>query len=472
MKLFSLIYTSVRTEQIASVIAIWRSRAANWDNCEVVLALDDGAVCPLLPESVSVYIQGQAPFNCTRGWNLAAAKANGKVLVLVSDDIMPPERWDEALLAVEDGAWVDKEAVLHVADGYGPNKLTHAIMTRARYERLGYFFYPEYESMYNDQELWEQALQDGVVIDARHLLFEHIHPDAHKRERDSVDLVQSGKQRYQSGKVLFERRKAAGFPIDQGPKAPFVAFMQVTQDDFFLAETCQRLVEEGVSKIFMVVPSHYWSGKPVAPFSVEGLPAEVEIWHRPVEVTTFRVCAETQFRNACMAEIRALGYRNILIVDGDELWRRGTLAKVKAHVQSGVTTLKAPMVSVIGLPGYPIDGNDCAALYYGASEHIGYCRSPVIPAVRMDEPCLFHFTGTRKTMAAMIEKYRESGHYDDPKYNFEHFIQNVLPYIKPGMKAVHPYLLSDTWPVVREWRAEELAEIPLCYHPYLATGKD
>ena len=45
------------------------------------------------------------------------------------------------------------------------------IMSRAYYSQRGYAMYPEYESMYADNDFTEHARHDGVVIDARHLVF-------------------------------------------------------------------------------------------------------------------------------------------------------------------------------------------------------------------------------------------------------------------------------------------------------------
>ena len=50
------------------------------------------------------------------------------------------------------------------------------ILSRAWYENQGFVFFPEYESMFADNDFCETARQAGVVIDARHLMFPHRHP--------------------------------------------------------------------------------------------------------------------------------------------------------------------------------------------------------------------------------------------------------------------------------------------------------
>jgi hypothetical protein len=45
------------------------------------------------------------------------------------------------------------------------------ILSRARYKQQGFVFYPEYESMFADNDFYEAARQDQVIIDARELMF-------------------------------------------------------------------------------------------------------------------------------------------------------------------------------------------------------------------------------------------------------------------------------------------------------------
>jgi hypothetical protein len=84
-------------------------------------------------------------------------------------------------------------------------------LTRKRYEKLGYVFYPEYESLFSDTEFGEHAKLDGVVIDARHLLFEHVHYTCNKRDQDAVDLKHGSNSRWESGKAIYYRRKSVEF---------------------------------------------------------------------------------------------------------------------------------------------------------------------------------------------------------------------------------------------------------------------
>jgi hypothetical protein len=526
---FSLIYTSVRSQLIAPVIDDWISKAQTPEDIEIILAVDGNdiqsqaaaktleAALPgrlsqnrLLGDKRPTFqwvCQESAPFNCVKGWNLAASKATGKVLIQLTDDMVPPPQWDLKLKTLNPPDWMDRETVVHVEDGYVHDIMVMAIITRARYERFGYFFYPDYESLFSDTELTETAYCDGVVLVAKHLLFEHRHPDCQKRARDAVDLVHASKERWRRGETLFNHRKAKGFPIDVGPKATsesknagpvpmrFCAYIQATRDDFCLYEVCERLIEEGVCDFFFSVPDEYWAGRPTPPEHIEQvrdiarrvrqLDVHVEVMVHKVKTYRFagdtRLRVETRVRNDALAYIRKKGWEHVLIVDGDELWKRGALSILKQVLERWhPTAINCRMIPVIGLPGYPVDGaTDVAVVYINSSTPFQECRTPIGEQFRIVMPLVIHFTGTRRTMQEIIQKHEDSGHYDDPDYDFKEFIENVLPKVRPGyvhtypngMKGLHFYKRYQIWPGVRNWMDAEVAEIPESLWGYLAINR-
>src|ERR1051326_598066 len=96
MYTFSLAYTSCRSLRIAPMVLEWRQKAANADDVEVVIAVDENN-----KESVQearrvpmakVVIQKDIPYTCVKGWNLAAASTTGKVIMAISDDMRSEER--------------------------------------------------------------------------------------------------------------------------------------------------------------------------------------------------------------------------------------------------------------------------------------------------------------------------------------------------------------------------------------------
>lgn len=159
-------------------------------------------------------------------------EVRGKLVVILHDDMFPPQGWD-TLLLLELEKWaypgeslaqsLDRDAVVHVssgvltADGWHfperNNELYNPqIFTMARVNRLGYMGWPEYESMFSDDEFSEHARLDGVVIDARHIIiFEHRHP-IFGEMIDDVYRAENAIDAYKLGYQIFQRRRAAGFP--------------------------------------------------------------------------------------------------------------------------------------------------------------------------------------------------------------------------------------------------------------------
>jgi len=497
---YSLCYTSRRPASIAARVQQWRERAARPDDLEVVIALDaDDAASAAAAREVSgaqIVVQPAPPFNCVRGWNAAAAAARGRVLLAIADDIEPPPRWDEALRQLAPG-WMERETVVLTEDGLYRTECHLGIVSRPRYERLGYLFFPGYESMYCDVDMAEHARRDGVLLDARPgLLFQHQHSANHRRAADAVDAAHSAPARYQDGAALIRRRRAEGFaspaptpvvvattPVPADPA--FAAYLQVVRDDFCLFEVLERLHEEGVRNFFLCVPDEHWSGRPTPPEDVASVEAAAgrlrELPGTRVELATFpvaphrhprstRVDVETAVRNASLAWIRSQGFRHCLVVDDDELWRRGLLQRLGEFVRTQrPAAVACQMTPVAGVPGWPIGHNRDQITIYLDLERGGFrvCRSPAAPTQILSVNGVIHFTAVKRTRDELITKMRDSGHYDDPHYDFEGWIQHTLPRLQPGSRNAHMYRPTQIWPEVRTWTPEEIADLPESLHPYL-----
>lgn len=168
--------------------------------------------------------------------NCAAAASNGDVLVLATDDLEPPAAWDtlirraieaspaSQLRKLKDGR-LQAEAILKCSNGDARSDakdlILHPVVTRARYERQGWIFFPGYSGMYSDNELTIRARIDGVVIDAPQIVFTHRHPDYGTAAMDQVYAWQNSNEEYARGIETFKARAALGFPHageERGPQ--------------------------------------------------------------------------------------------------------------------------------------------------------------------------------------------------------------------------------------------------------------
>lgn len=152
---------------------------------------------------------------CVRAWNAAAAASRGRVLIQMSDDWTPPYLWDNSILwALKDAVEKPKSAVLAISDGIRSDKLLcMAILTRPyylsqRHEKTGepYLFHPDYLGVYSDNEFTVRAYENGVVIEAKEIVFKHEHPFVTGAPLDATYEAQNAPERYAHGLAVFNRR--------------------------------------------------------------------------------------------------------------------------------------------------------------------------------------------------------------------------------------------------------------------------
>ena len=180
----------------------------DWERHERVLS-DFGAGVDPIP--VRFIVQSERSGSCVANWNEAARHAKGKIFCLAEDDLIAPKNWDADILATLSGrlpgSIVDSEFILEVSTGRERDGelIANAMMSRKLYERWGYFYWPEYESMYADDDLTAHARLEDVVIDARHIRFQH------RPMKDQVRARQNRQEAYQLGRRIFDRRIASNF---------------------------------------------------------------------------------------------------------------------------------------------------------------------------------------------------------------------------------------------------------------------
>lgn len=144
--------------------------------------------------------------------NVAAQKSHGIILIYLSDDFDCPENWGPLVLKEFEG--VEGPCLLKVDDCLQPFHapvLTIPIMNRALYERLGYFWHPDYKSMFVDEDLYQVCKKNGWLKLAPHLKFPHNHVSVGKAQDD--ETYRRSAANWDQGKAVFARRKAQGFPI-------------------------------------------------------------------------------------------------------------------------------------------------------------------------------------------------------------------------------------------------------------------
>lgn len=195
----------------------WYEKSGIYD-VEIILSLDNDD--PQIDEYLELY--GQSPLtyqgiyhdnsSVVEATNHAARWSRNDILLYLSDDFKCFDNWGLAVQKEFDG--VSDPLLIKVDDclqKFSVPVLTIPIMNRALYERLGYFWHPEYKSMFCDEHLYWTAQKLGAMKMCPHLKFEHAHVCVGKAPDD--ETYRRSSANWEQGKAVFARHKAEGFPV-------------------------------------------------------------------------------------------------------------------------------------------------------------------------------------------------------------------------------------------------------------------
>lgn len=144
--------------------------------------------------------------------NKAAELATGDVLIYLSDDFKCPDNW--VYLIANQFENVTEPLLIKVDDclqKFEIPVLTIPIMNQTLYEKLGYFWHPDYKSMFVDEDLFWTSRKLGALKYCPHLKFPHEHPANGKAENDETYTRSAAN--WEQGKAVFAKRKLMGFPV-------------------------------------------------------------------------------------------------------------------------------------------------------------------------------------------------------------------------------------------------------------------
>lgn len=157
----------------------------------------------------SIFVSGDND-SVVQATNRAAKYAKGSIIIYLSDDFDCPQDWDSLIM--------DKKLtglkLLKVDDclqKFHVPVLTIPIMTKELYDKLGYFWHPLYKSMFVDEDLYWTCRNNGWLVEAPELKFEHKHACVGKAENDLT--YQTSAKNWEQGKGVFQRRKQINFPL-------------------------------------------------------------------------------------------------------------------------------------------------------------------------------------------------------------------------------------------------------------------
>lgn len=142
--------------------------------------------------------------------NHGAALSSGDLLLYLSDDFDCFPGWGKTIEQI--ASRYQGEFMLKCNDGvqrFEAQVLTIPIMSRALYQRLGYFFHPEYKSMWVDVDLFYTCDRLGAIKNHPEVLFQHNHYSVGKSKKDATNVRSDAF--WDQGKEVLARRKMGGF---------------------------------------------------------------------------------------------------------------------------------------------------------------------------------------------------------------------------------------------------------------------
>jgi hypothetical protein len=229
--MFSVLHeTNGRPEKAFAAMRMFHNRAKAPEDVEYIFAvnLDDPSLLEFkrlydeasIDESLNFkffsyvlgHFKGSAP-----AWNAAYEASEGAILIQGQDDIEPPELWDVTIKGLAQGHggedWRNAPFSIAVSDGYRKDALCcTAIMSRAYAETEGHFLYPEYTSVFSDDDFTIRAIANAAdgraqFIQARDVVLKHEH-HYHNKEIpfDATYERENSAKAYSSGERIFMER--------------------------------------------------------------------------------------------------------------------------------------------------------------------------------------------------------------------------------------------------------------------------
>jgi hypothetical protein len=133
---------------------------------------------------------------------------NWDILVNVSDDmVFTIKGFDKIIRSNFDNLG----QCLHFPDGNTTELITMSIIGKQFYDRFGYIYNPQYESLFCDNEQTDVAKFLGAYKYVDKQIFEHKHPAFGKAQMDAQYYFTESF--FQKDKVVYESRKAINFGL-------------------------------------------------------------------------------------------------------------------------------------------------------------------------------------------------------------------------------------------------------------------
>ena len=208
--MISLLHATRGTpERALATRKIWIDRADEPEKVEHIFGIQSDDM-----ESIKAFTAANAYWWCTppppawasssvANWNVCAQFSTGDILVVIADDLTPPQGWDTQLRKLPDPT---QKWSCYVPDSVRQDGLMcHPVLSRALYESLEYVFCPKYHGVFCDNDFTNRAMLKAPIYSVKGLQWQHDHPINGTREEDDVVKIQNSRHAYDFGSRVFSK---------------------------------------------------------------------------------------------------------------------------------------------------------------------------------------------------------------------------------------------------------------------------
>jgi len=136
------------------------------------------------------------------------------ILLLASDDMIPVQQgYDDIIRLKMLKYFPNTDGVLWFNDGYAGFKLNTLVICGSKYyQRFGYIYYPEYKSLFCDNEFMDEANKLGRQVYFHQTIIKHEHPANNFRIKTDI-LYKTNEQLWNLDESLYNSRKFRKYDV-------------------------------------------------------------------------------------------------------------------------------------------------------------------------------------------------------------------------------------------------------------------
>jgi hypothetical protein len=184
--------------------------------CVSIVATDSDSVAlsHRLPVVLDVRTYEEYQRGAVYAWNKLLRRASGDVIALWADDLVPQSGWIDHALAELDRIGGHGLIGLNDLSSDGNEYAAHWLADRSfiKNELGGVMYPPAYKSWWCDREVTDRAKALDLYSWAKSATVEHLNYTFGKSQLDRT--YREAGLNYEADRLLYEQRKAAGFPPD------------------------------------------------------------------------------------------------------------------------------------------------------------------------------------------------------------------------------------------------------------------